>query len=130
MRIKHIALVCQSEKKSDRFYGTLLGLKKIAIKTVPRHLARAIFHVDAEFKILHYADENMHFEIFVDEGRPYNDTCIEHVCLEVPRIDAFIETCRKMGVKNYRIPRNGGDLFFVRDDTGNLFELKESETTG
>ncbi|MGD2188148.1 MAG: hypothetical protein PVI71_18605, partial [Desulfobacterales bacterium] len=65
MILRHAALVCSSEKKSDRFYKNLLGLEKSEPKTLPLSLSKAIFNVDAELLMVNYQGEHVHFEIFI-----------------------------------------------------------------
>ena len=66
MLLKHIGLVCSSEKNSDNFYKNILGLKKMPSRTVPRTLAKQIFNLDIEYTMINYTDDKIHFEIFVD----------------------------------------------------------------
>ena len=39
MILKHLALICSSEKKSDKFYQNLLGLQKSVPKTISPSLS-------------------------------------------------------------------------------------------
>ncbi len=125
MLLKHVALVCGSEENSDRFYESILGLKKMHSKTVPSELSRKIFNLDSELKIVNYADENLRFEIFITNQAGYIDTRVEHVCLEVADLNVFLEKCRVGGAKVNQIPRGDYPLTFIRDFDGNLFEIKE-----
>lgn len=122
--VKHVALVCGSEDNSDRFYNQLLGLTRLNSKTLPAALSRQIFDLDSELKIINYADDDIHFEIFID-GSPREDrTVIEHICLEIEDVAALIEKCYTMGVTNLQIPKGDSLLVFIKDFDGNLFEIK------
>lgn len=126
MFLKHVALVCGSEKKSDKFYKDLLGLKKQDPKTLPEELSAQIFNRASQYQIINYADDGTHFEIFIDDrldpGR--NDRKIEHICIEIEDLEAFIEKCRALAVNILQVPRGEKHLTFVRDFDGNLFEIK------
>ena len=63
MILRHVALVCSSEKNSDRFFKDLLGLEKVEPKILARSLSMAIFNVDAELLMINYRGEQVHFEI-------------------------------------------------------------------
>ena len=65
MILRHVALTCSSERKSDRFYNNLLGLEKLEPKILPKRLAKAIFDVDSELLMINYRGEDVHFEIFI-----------------------------------------------------------------
>ena len=124
MILKHVALVCGSEENSDKFYEQLLGLTKLNSKTLPRDLSMQIFDLDSELTIINYADDNIHFEIFIDHRDSLNNQKIEHVCLEVEDLAVFLSKCRTMGVKVLQIPKGDKFLTFIRDYDGNLFEIK------
>lgn len=123
---KHIGLVCSSEEKSDKFYQELLGLEKLKPGRAPRELAKPIFNVDKELKMINYTKGSVHFEIFIDERRTYDNTKIEHVCIEVEDLTRFLARCRSLGIEQFQVPKGDRLLTFVRDEDGNLFEIKES----
>ena len=49
---------------------------------------------------------------------------IDHVCLAVDKLEAFLEKCRNMGVEIARVPKGDAVITFIKDYDGNLFELK------
>jgi len=124
MFLKHVALVCGSEDNSDKFYGKLLGLARLNSKILPAALSRQIFNLDSELTIINYADDNIHFEIFINGRESCGSQKIEHVCLEIEGLEGFIEKCRAMEVEVLQIPKGDKVLVFIRDYDGNLFELK------
>ena len=127
MILKHIALVCSTEENSDKFYENLLGLKKESSKILSDTLSKQIFNLDSECQIINYADEVIHFEIFIDAQKRSEGKKIEHVCLEVDKREMFLDQCHALGVKILRVPKGNGILIFVSDFDGNLFEIKEKE---
>ena len=125
MKLKHVGLVCASEENADRFYGRLLGLAKSEPKTLPRALSKASFDVDCDLTIVNYVCADVHAEIFI-AGQPRPQTGrIEHVCLEVGDLHAFIQGCRDLGARVVQVPKGDSLLTFARDLDGNLFEIKE-----
>jgi catechol 2,3-dioxygenase-like lactoylglutathione lyase family enzyme len=124
MLLRHVALTCSSEKKSDRFYKNLLGLKKSEPKILPVTLSKAIFDVEAELTMVNYRGEKVHFEIFISGGLITDARQIEHVCLEVDDLQNFLKKCRDLNVEISQIPKGGRTLTFIRDYDGNLFEIK------
>lgn len=124
MILKHVALVCGSKENSDKFYEQLLGLTKINSKILPRELSRQIFDLDSELQIINYADDNIHFEIFINSKASIDVKRIEHVCLEIEDMAAFIKKCRAMEAEILQIPKGDKFLTFIWDYDGNLFEIK------
>ena len=124
MILRHVALTCSSEEKSDKFYKNLLGLQKSQPKSIPSALSKAIFDLDSELKIINYRNEFLHFEIFFSGHNNSGAGRIEHVCLEIDDLETFLETCRKLQIKIIQVPKGDKLLTFISDDDGNLFEIK------
>jgi len=125
MQLKHIALASSTEESADRFYQAVLGLKKISKKTVPAALSNQIFSLNSELKIVNYANEDIHFEIFIRDRQSHETHRIDHVCLEVENLEVFLEICRKMEVKIMQVSKGDATITFIKDDDGNLFEIKD-----
>lgn len=126
MLLKHVALTCSSEEKSDKFYQGLLGLEKSEPKTLPAVLSKSIFNLDSELVIINYLNEHLHFEIFITDRSKDRTGQIEHYCLEVGNLEDFINKCRILGVEIAQIPKGHSTLTFIKDFDGNLFEIKRS----
>jgi len=125
VNMHHVALVCSSEKSSDRFYMELLGLKKSVPKILSTELVRAIFNIESEMTVINYAGEKVRFEIFIaDPGNAPDAIPLPHVCLEVKAIDGLIEKCRTMGFEVILAPKGDRILTFILDHDRNLFEIK------
>ena len=125
MILRHVALTCGSEKKSDRFYKDLLGLHRSEPKILPAALSRDIFNIDAELVMINYRNEQVHFEIFITGHSVNRNRQVEHTCLEVDNLPGFIKKCNKLGVDISQIPKGDRTLTFIRDFDGNLFEIKQ-----
>jgi catechol 2,3-dioxygenase-like lactoylglutathione lyase family enzyme len=125
MKLRHVGLISSSEKNSDKFFGKLLGLEKLEPKTLPASLSQAIFRVNADLKVINYASHHAHFEIFI--GAPENSGVrpVEHVCLDVDDLAAFLQKCRSLKVSVLQVPKGDSLLTFIKDDDDNLFEIKE-----
>ena len=124
MILRHVALACSSEEKSDKFYKSLLGLQKSEPKAIPPPLSKALFDIDSELKIINYRNDYLHFEIFFTSQNNSSVNRIEHVCLEVDDLAAFLEKCHTLQVKTVQVPKEDKLLTFISDDDGNLFEIK------
>ena len=96
---------------------------------IPSTLSKQIFNFDSELKIIDYAVDEIHFEIFISHQKIADDKKIEHICLEVDDLEVFLNQCREMGVKILQIPKEKGFLIFISDYDGNLFEIKTKSPT-
>lgn len=126
MRLNHVALVCGSEQNADVFYKDVLGLRKIKSFLLSNDLARQIFGIDREYRVVVYGNDRFTAEVFIDDRSPERDTSLEHTCLEVKDREEFVKRCEAMHVEVNRIPKGDALLTFVKDFDGNLFEIKET----
>jgi len=123
MKVKHVALVCSSEERADRFYANLLGFQKNAPKILPRALSQALFGVGEELKIVKYQGDSTVFEIFIHPPHAGSDGRLEHTCLEVGDTGAVLAKCRDHGIEIRQVAKRDKTITFIADYDGNLFEL-------
>ena len=126
MKLHHAALICNSEEKADRFYGEIVGLKKIKTSMLDQTLTEQIFGKSMECRIILYGNDHFSIEVFIAKKPPTRDDAFEHVCLETAQREAFLTKCESRGLPVKRIPKGDKILAFVEDYDGNLFEVKES----
>jgi catechol 2,3-dioxygenase-like lactoylglutathione lyase family enzyme len=126
MFLNHVALVCSSEEKSDRFYKDVLDLEKLQSKVVSSDLSKKIFNLDNEYQVINYGDENIRFEIFISERSDFVEKRLSHVCLNIKNMSLFLKRCAENQVDIIKIPKGDNILVFIKDYDDNLFEIKES----
>ena len=119
-------MVCRSQENADRFYGGILGLRKIKSFTLSKDLTGQIFEIPRECQIILYGNDNFAAEVFVAHPAPGKVTSLVHLCLEVEDREGFLGKCQAMGLTVKRVPKGDSLLTFVHDYDGNLFEIKEA----
>jgi len=124
MKLHHAAVVCQSEENADRFYGGVLGLKKIKTSKAGKDLIQQIFDIPLECQFIFYGYENIGIEVFIISQKMQKGLHFDHLCMEVDDREAFIATCQANGVEVRKIPKGETMLVFIRDYDGNIFEIK------
>jgi catechol 2,3-dioxygenase-like lactoylglutathione lyase family enzyme len=125
MKLRHVGLTSRSEKNSDKFFGELLGLEKLEPKTLSALSSQALFKVNAELKVINYVSDQAHFEVFIGAPEKSGVKPIEHVCLDVDDLAAFVQKCRSLNVNVLQVPKGDALLTFISDDDDNLFEIRE-----
>jgi catechol 2,3-dioxygenase-like lactoylglutathione lyase family enzyme len=125
MRLLHIGITSDSEKRADDFFRDLLGMEKTEPKTVAASLAKPIFGVDADVRVINYTGSGLQFEVFIGAPRTRGADPFPHVCLAVKDLTAFLKKSRDLGIETFQVPRGDNLLTFARDGAGNLFEIKE-----
>ena len=124
MKLKHAALVSSSLENADRFYGSVLGLKKAKSSTLSRDLAKEIFDTDLECQYILFKNESLAIEVFITTLSPAKIAPFAHICIEVEARDEFLEKCRSKGLEVNSIPKGESHIVFIKDYDGNLFEIK------
>jgi len=123
MKILHVAMPCRRVENADLFYGRLLGLIRGEPHSVPRELTFTLFGLDQNLTVINYTSDDMQFEVFVGAFPPQAPQ-VNHVCLKVADLEAFLTTCREIGAQVIRAPNDDKVVIFIRDLDGNAFEVK------
>ena len=98
-------------------------MEKIKTTPLPRVLSFSIFGIDTDVEMVVYANETSRFEVFIHAKR--REHSFDHVGLKVSDKDEFVARCKKHDLKPFFIQKNDKQLLFVRDFSGNLFEVLE-----
>ena len=128
MKLHHMAIVCSTVERADRFYKGVLDLKKIKSGIMDREFGKQLFDISQECEMILYGNEDFRIEVFVAFSDPKMKVPYVHVCLEVNDRKSFAKKCEEAGVTVKRIPRGDHVIVFIEDYDGNLFEIKESIT--
>jgi catechol 2,3-dioxygenase-like lactoylglutathione lyase family enzyme len=121
--LNHVALKCNDEEGAKTFFTDVLGLPLTKKFGISGELSEAIFGIKGNVDILVYDNNETRFEIFIGQvGKKHG---YEHICIEVDDKSEFISRCRKYEIEPMTVKKEGKDLLFVKDYSGNLFEVKE-----
>jgi catechol 2,3-dioxygenase-like lactoylglutathione lyase family enzyme len=120
--IQHVALEYSHKETADLFFTEILGMEKVKTTPLPRVLSFSIFGIDTDVEMVVYANESSRFEVFLHAKR--KEHSFDHIGLKVPDKDEFVARCKKHGLKPFVIQKNEKQLLFVRDFSGNLFEIQ------
>jgi catechol 2,3-dioxygenase-like lactoylglutathione lyase family enzyme len=121
--LNHVALKCNDEEEAKTFFTDILGIPLTKKFGLSGDLSEAIFGIKDNVDILVYDNNETRFEVFIGQvGKKHG---YEHTCIEVDNKSEFIKRCRKHEIEPITVKKEGKDLLFVRDFSGNLFEVKE-----
>ncbi len=126
MKLHHVAVVCHSREKADRFYHHLLGLRRIKEWTADQELMEQIFADPQQCNIMLYGNEHVCLEVFVPESVTVRSQTFTHICLGVSDREIIASACQAEGLKVNRVARKDSELMFIEDYDGNLFEIKKA----
>jgi len=124
--LNHVAVFNRSEKEAKKFYGSLLGLRQTYRFTVDESLAQRIFSMRINLEVLIFENDHLKIEVFISAHKRIPvATAINHICVEVEQRPAFLQKCRQQEIEFMEIQRERGKIIFLKDYSGNLFEIKE-----
>lgn len=118
----HIAIECDGQQSADRFFTTILGLPKVKSATLSKELSERFFGIDQNIPIEIYDNGKIRFEVFI-HTKTREPSC-DHIGLEVSNKNEFISRCEHHGLTPFFIEKEGRQIFFVRDFSKNLYEIK------
>ena len=124
MLFDHVGIMNDDEERAVRFYKGILGLEMIRESSVPPELARQLFSLDREIKMLVFGKEDMKVEIFIVPGLSLSCPPVPHFCLQAADPGALLEKAKKEGVKVISAERGGRPVHFIEDFSGNRIEIK------
>jgi len=125
MNIEHISLVARNKKKIEEFFTKILEIPLIDTFSVPKKLAEKIFDIAQEIEVCLFKSNHVKFEVFISKERTAKKS-YAHVCLSVKNRSKIIENCKQHKIEVNYIPREKKTaLLFIKDPSGNLFEIKD-----
>ena len=123
MNIEHIALTITDHKEIKEFYQEILGFAEIKSFILQKELAREIFGLGKESRVFHLQTNDLMLELFLIPERFEN--VHNHICFSVPNREAIVNKAIRDGYACIRVRRQHSDMIFLKDKSGNLFELKQ-----
>ena len=125
MKLAHIALSVSDHKEIEKFYTNVLGMKQIKNFVLRKDLASNIFGINEEIIVFLLQKDRVVFEIFITTV--YKKQAFDHVCISIKNREEIINKALQKAYKVVRIKREIFDLIFIKDKSGNIFELKEKQ---
>ncbi len=123
--INHVAFVYSDKEKADAFFSKILGLELKKTFTLTPDLAYQIFGIKQKVTAFSYENKNTRFEVFINDKKP--EYTYEHTCIVIDNKNEFIKRCKQHGLNPFVAEKDGKEYLFLRDFSGNLFEIKERD---
>lgn len=125
MTYNHIGLTISESSDIRKFYQNILGMKLRRNFVLNLFLAKTIFGIEKELEVSSGKIGNLKIELFTTDQEI--STICNHICLSVSERDKFINEIKENGYECIVLKREMSDLVFIKDKSGNLFEIKEEE---
>lgn len=119
----HVGIWATDAAAVREFYEGVLGLEKEREYEVPAELMRAIFGIDRSSRVQVYAGDAVRIEVFDVEGTDLSG--VNHFSLSVGDREKFFAGARSRGADCLKVMRGDHPVYFIRDTTGVLLEIKD-----
>lgn len=121
--LQHVAINYLDKEKADIFFTKILDLKFKKSFSLNSELSKQIFDNFEQVDVFVYGNNFVIFEVFITQK--VVKYSFEHICIKVNDKKKFIEKCKNYGLKPYLINKEEKQILFVKDFSGNLFEVLE-----
>jgi len=121
--LHHIALTVNDFEEIENFYEDVLLLTIHHQFSVSEEISRGLFNIMASADVYMMERQDVRFEIFISEKR--EKRAFSHVCLVYREAKQVYKKAVEIGYQ-VRVKQNPkGETYFIRDKSGNMFEIKE-----
>ena len=123
MNLQHIAISVSELSEIKDFYKNILGMEVTKKFKLSPDLANTIFNICKEVTVFQLKKGNVELEVFVCSEK--TNLGFAHICVSVSHREELLQNANEQGYRTIIITRDYGDLMFLSDKSGNLFEIKE-----
>ncbi len=123
MILEHIAITISEERDVKDFYINILGMREVKAYVLNKILAQNIFGIQKDTNVFYLQKNNLFLEIFVTDEKLNQG--FDHICLATKDRETFVTKAEAQNYECIRIKRDIFDLIFIKDKSGNIFEMKE-----
>ncbi len=122
--LKHIGISVNEKNEIEKFYKEILNFEIDYDFVIESHIAKQIFNIEKAIPVFVIKNKDLVLEVFVVNEKI--KSTFNHICLELENRDEIIKKVKKDNYFCDKIKsKNKGETYFVKDKSGNLFELKE-----
>lgn len=123
MKLNHIALSIEHPEDIDHFYSNILGMSKDRSFKLNSELAGRIFKIKRDTDVFLMRNQDVVLEIFLFPENKIKS--FHHICISLKNRDEVVRKAIKNKYQVICIERDRLDLIFIKDKSGNIFEIKE-----
>jgi len=123
MNLEHIALTITDRKEIEIFYQKILGFSEVRSFILQEDIAREIFGIEQETRVYHLQNDSLLMELFLMPER--FEHFYNHICISIPNREEIVYKADQYAYECIRIRRQNSDMIFIKDRSGNIFEIKQ-----
>jgi len=122
MKLEHIAITIDNSDEIINFYQRILGMEQARNFVLDKTLSTKIFGVNENLPVYLMQRDGLSIEIFIYKQKLQS---VNHLCISVENRENLIKEVQEKGYETIIIERDQPDLVFIKDKSGNIFEIKQ-----
>lgn len=122
MKPEHIAITVTGSDEIINFYQRILGMEEVRNFVLDKSLSAKIFGVKENLPVYLMQKDDLVLEIFIYKQ---NQQPVNHLCISVENREKLTKELQEKGYETIIIQRKQPDLVFIKDKSGNIFEIKQ-----
>ncbi|MFO7843837.1 MAG: VOC family protein [Bacteroidales bacterium] len=122
MKPEHIAITVTGSDEIINFYQRILGMEEVRNFVLDKSLSAKIFGVKENLPVYLMQKDDLVLEIFIYKQ---NQQPVNHLCISVENREKLTKELQEKGYETIIIERKQPDLVFIKDKSGNIFEIKQ-----
>ncbi|MFO7829540.1 MAG: VOC family protein [Bacteroidales bacterium] len=123
MKLEHVAIKVNSSDEIINFYQNMLGMEQVRNFVLDKSLSTKIFGVNENLTVYLMQRDDLVLEIFILKQN--QQQLINHLCISIDNREEIIKKIHERDFETIIIEREQSDLVFIKDKSGNIFEIKE-----
>ena len=125
-RCLHAGVCASTVERAEKVFEDLFGFERIKDFQAPPELMDNLFGVNESVRVMVYDAGPIMLEVFVSPAQAGRTGGYTHLCLAIADKEALIRNAADAGFAIRRHERpDGSHIVFLRDEDGNLYEIKE-----
>jgi catechol 2,3-dioxygenase-like lactoylglutathione lyase family enzyme len=126
MVLNHVGVVNSTAEEAERFYGDFFGMTLIKDYIVSPTLSDEIFAVPEGIRMMAFGMGEYKIEVFIHSHYRRESPAIAHFGLLVDNFDELLKRADEQGVALVVGSDKEKTVYFVKDFSGNMIEIKQS----
>jgi methylmalonyl-CoA/ethylmalonyl-CoA epimerase len=125
MLLNHVGVFNKSGEDALRFYRDFLGFECTREATVPKELSEQLFTLSRDIRMLVFEKDGIKIEVFICPECKKPSPDLNHTGFLLKNFPEVLEKASKTGVEVITGKTKDKTVYFVRDFSGNLVEIKQ-----
>ncbi len=121
--LNHIGLNINNVSEIKNFYQNILEMRIVNQFTIKGELSNKIFNINEDTDVFKMQKDDLVLELFIAQNS--GSVSYRHLCISVYSRNKIIKKANEDNYPCLIIPRHNYDIVFIKDGSGNIFEVKE-----